>query len=93
MIALFKRTVFQALLVAAFAIPLLVHSTPSFAWSSETKNKCTGDAFRLCATSIGDDAATEACMQKKSASLSAGCKSAVEKERGGAQPKAPAAAK
>ena len=90
MIALFTRTVRQALLIAAFAVSFSALSTPSFAWTAETKRECTADAFRFCSSSIGDDQATEACMNKKSASLSAGCKKAVDKER--VPPKTPPAA-
>ena len=98
MIALFTRTICQAVLIAAFVVSFSALSTPSFAWNAETKQKCTSDAFRFCSSSIGDDQATEACMNKQSASLSAGCKSAVEKERAAqktppAQKPAPAAAK
>jgi hypothetical protein len=92
MIALFNRTVRQAFLIAAVVMPILALSTPGFAWTAETKNKCVGDAFRLCSSSIGNDKATEACMDKQQASLSAGCKTAVEKERA-AQPTPAAAAK
>jgi hypothetical protein len=92
MIALFTRTVRLALLIAAFAVSVSALSTPSFAWNAETKDKCVGDAFRLCSSSIGNDQATEACMNKQSASLSAGCKAAVDKERAAPQ-KPPAAAK
>ena len=90
MTALFTRTICQALLIAAFAVSFSALSTPSFAWNAETKDKCVGDAFRLCSSSIGNDTATEACMNKQNASLSAGCKTAVEKER--AAPKTPAPA-
>ena len=88
--AFFTKTICQVLLVAAFAVSAL--STPSYAWTQATKDKCVGDAFRLCSSSIGDDKATEACMEQKSSSLSAGCKTAVEKERA-AQKAPPAAAK
>jgi len=87
--AFFTKTICQVLLAAAFAIASAL-PTPSFAWTQATKDKCVGDAFRLCSSSIGDDKATEACMNQKSASLSAGCKTAVEKER--AAQKTPAAA-
>jgi hypothetical protein len=92
MIAVFTRAVCQAFLFVAFVVSVFALSTPSFAWTAETKNKCVGDAFRLCGSSIGNDKATEACMEKQRTSLSAGCRTAVEKERA-AQPTAPAAAK
>ena len=81
MTALFNRIIHQALLVAAVAASCSALSTPSFAWSAETRQMCTNDAFRLCSSTIPNMQATEACMNKQSASLSAGCKSAVEKER------------
>lgn len=86
--AFFTKTICQVSLIAAFA----ALSTPSFAWTAATKDKCVSDAFRLCSSSIGNDTATEACMEKQNASLSAGCKTAVEKERA-AQKTPPAAAK
>jgi hypothetical protein len=92
MTALFIRTVCQAFLIVAFVVSVFALSTPSFAWTAETKNACVGDAFRLCSSSIGNDKVTEACMEKQHASLSAGCRTAVEKERA-AQPTPPAAAK
>jgi hypothetical protein len=92
MIALFTRTVCQAVPIAAFVVSVFALSTPSFAWTAETKNKCVSDAFRLCSSSIGNDKATEACMEKQQTSLSAACKTAVEKERA-AQPAPSAAAK
>src|SRR5277367_373065 len=92
MIALFTRTVCQAFLIAVFVVSVFALSTPSFAWTAETKDKCVGDAFRLCSSSIGNDKATEACMDKQHTSLSAGCRTAVEKERA-AQRTPPAAAK
>ena len=92
MIALFTRAVGQVFLIAAFVVSVFALSTPSFAWTAETKNKCVGDAFRLCGSSIGNDKATESCMEKQRTSLSGGCRAAVEKERA-AQPTPPAAAK
>jgi len=92
MIALLTRTVCQAFLIAAFVVSVFALSTPGFAWTAETKDKCVGDAFRLCSSSIGNDKVTEACMDKQRASLSAGCRTAVEKERA-AQPTPPTAAK
>ena len=89
--AFFTKTICQVALIAAFAVASAL-STPSFAWTAATKDKCVADAFRLCSSSIGNDKATEACMDKQSASLSAGCKTAVEKERA-AQKTPPAAAK
>ena len=92
MTALLTRTICQASLIAALTVFFSALSTPSFAWTAETKQQCTDDAFRLCSSSIGNDQATEACMNKQSASLSAGCKAAVKKERATKKTR-PAAAK
>jgi hypothetical protein len=81
MTAFFTRTICQALLIAAFAVSFSALSTPSFAWSAETRQMCTGDAWRLCSSSIPNVGATEACMKKQITSLSAGCRMAVDKER------------
>jgi hypothetical protein len=81
MTALFTRTIRQALLIAAVAVSFSALSTPSFAWTAETRQMCTSDAWRLCSSTIPNIGATEACMSKQRSSLSAGCRTAVEKER------------
>ena len=91
MTALFTRTSCQALLIAAFAVSFSALSTPSFAWTSESRAKCAADAWRLCSSSAPNIQKTDACMDKQSASFSARCKAAVEKERAAQKTPAPAA--
>jgi hypothetical protein len=85
MTALLTRTIGQTLLIAAFAVS--APSTPSFAWTAETRAKCAADAWRLCSSVGPNIQKTDACMDKQSASFSARCKAAVEKERAAAQKK------
>ena len=92
MIALFTRTVCQAFLIAAFVVSVFALSSPSFAWTAETRAKCAADAWRLCSSSAPNFQKTDACMDKQSARFSALCRTAVEKERA-AQRTPPAAAK
>jgi hypothetical protein len=80
MTALFTRISYQPLLIAAFAISFSALSTPSFAWTAETRQTCTGDAWRLCSSTIPNIGATEACMKRQRTSLSDGCRMAVDKE-------------
>ena len=81
MTALFTRTFCKVVLIAAVAVAFSALSTPSFAWTSESRAKCAADAWRLCSSSAPNIAKTDACMDKQSASFSARCKAAVEKER------------
>jgi hypothetical protein len=81
MTASFTRTLRQAGLVLAFAVSILaVSSTSSFAFSAEAQQMCTGDAFRLCGSEIPNVSRITACMVKQRASLSAGCRSVMDKE-------------
>ena len=62
----------------AFALSLSALSTPSFAFSAEAQQKCTGDAFRLCGSEIPDVARITACMIRQRASLSTGCRAVMD---------------
>ena len=89
MTTLLTRTIGQTLLIAAFAVSAL--STPSFAWTAETRAKCAADAWRLCSSSAPNFQKTDACMDKQSARFSALCRTAVEKERAAQRKPSPAA--
>ncbi len=81
MTASFTRTIRQAGLVLAFAISFsALSSTHSFAFSAEAQQMCTSDAFRLCSSDIPNVSAITACMMKKRASLSTGCRTVLERD-------------
>jgi hypothetical protein len=80
MISFSQKTFRQAGLTAALAIGLCAASTSSFAYSAEAQQMCTGDAFRLCSSAIPNVSAVTACMLKKRASLSAGCRTVMDKD-------------
>jgi len=67
-------------LTIAFAVSLSAASTESFAFSAEAQQMCTGDAFRLCSSDIPNIPAITACMMKKKASLSTGCRTVMERD-------------
>ena len=81
MIASHARTFRQAGLVLAFAVSLsALSSTSSFAFSAEAQQMCTGDAMRLCSSEIPNISKITACMIKQRASLSAGCRTVMERD-------------
>jgi hypothetical protein len=81
MTASFSRTLRQAGLVLAFAVSFsALSSSSSFAFSAEAQQMCTGDAFRLCSSDIPDVAKITACIMKKRASLSAGCRAVMDRD-------------
>ena len=81
MTASFTRTLRQAGLVLAFAVSLsALSSTSSFAFSAEAQQMCTGDAFRLCSSEIPNISKITACMLKNRSSLSAGCRTVMDRD-------------
>ena len=81
MTASFTRTIRQAGLVLAVAASFsAVASTSSFVFSSEARQMCTGDAFRLCSSEIPNIPAITACMMKNRANLSAGCRTVMDRD-------------
>ena len=80
MTASFTKTIRQAGLVLGFAVSFSALSTPSFAFSSEARQMCTGDAFRLCSSEIPNIPAITACMIKNKANLSTGCRSVMDRD-------------
>ena len=81
MTASISKTIRQAGIVLAFAASFSAMSaTSSFAYSSEAQQMCTGDAFRLCSDEIPNISRITACMMKKRASLSTGCRAVMDRD-------------
>lgn len=81
MTAYFTRTIRHAGFVLAVAVSLsALSATSSFAFSSEAQQMCTGDAFRLCGDEIPNVSKITACMMKKRASLSTGCRAVMDRD-------------
>ena len=81
MTASFTRTLRQAGLVLAIAVSVSALSPQaSFAFSAEAQQMCTGDAFRLCSSEIPDIPKITACMYKNRSSLSAGCRTVMDRD-------------
>jgi hypothetical protein len=80
MISFSQRTFRRAGLTVALAIGLCASSNSSFAFSPEAQQMCTGDAFRLCSSAIPNVSAVTACMLKQRASLSAGCRTVMDRD-------------
>jgi hypothetical protein len=75
------RTIRQAGFVLAFAVSFsALWSTSGLAFSAEAQRMCTGDAFRLCSSEIPDIPRITACMRKKRASVSTGCRAAMDRD-------------
>jgi hypothetical protein len=82
MTASFTRTLRQAGLVLAVAASVAaLSSSPSFAFSDEAQQMCTGDAFRLCRSEIPDIPKITACMMKHRADLSPGCRMVMDRDQ------------
>ena len=63
---------------SVMVIGLLLLSTSAYSYSEDQARLCTGDAFRLCGSSIPDVGQVTICMRKQKANLSAGCKSVFD---------------
>ena len=73
----------QASLILSIAITMAVLSAhPSFAFSAEAQQMCTGDAFKLCSSEIPSIPKITACMISHRAQLSSGCRAVMDKELG-----------
>jgi len=71
----------KAALTAVSVAAITTLSTgASFAFSAEAQQMCTGDAFRLCSSEIPNIPAITACMIKNRSSLSAGCRTVLDRE-------------
>ena len=81
MTASFTKTIRQAGLVLGFAVSFsAMASSSGFAFSSEARQMCTGDAFRLCSSEIPNIPAITACMYKNKAQLSTGCRTVMDRD-------------
>jgi hypothetical protein len=81
MTTLRTHTIRQAGLILAFAVSIAtLSSTSSFAFSAEAQQMCTGDAFKLCSSEIPNIAKITACMMKNRSSLSAGCRTVMDRD-------------
>jgi hypothetical protein len=69
----------RAALVLTVAVPFSMAASPSFAYTLEAQQMCTGDAFRLCAAEIPDIPKITACMVKHRNDLSPGCRSVMDR--------------
>ena len=81
MTTLFANTVRKVSLALALTASFAaVSSTESFAFSAEAQQQCTGDAFRLCSSEIPNIPKITACMMKRRADLSTGCRSVMDRD-------------
>jgi hypothetical protein len=68
-------------LTLAIAIPAIAFSASSgLAFSPEAQQMCTGDAMRLCSDEIPDIPRITACMHRKRAQVSPGCRAVMDRE-------------
>lgn len=70
-------------LALTFAIAIAgigLSGSPGLAFSSEAQQMCSGDAMRLCSSEIPDIPRITACMHRKRAQVSAGCRSLMDRE-------------
>lgn len=58
----------------------IVATSSSFAYSARARQMCTGDAYRLCSSEIPNIGRIIACMRRNKASLSTGCRAAMDQE-------------
>ncbi|MBA7478493.1 MAG: hypothetical protein DI543_26175 [Bradyrhizobium icense] len=71
----------QLALALAFAIPAMALSaSPGLTFSSEAQQMCTGDAMRLCSNEVPDIPRITACMHRKRAQISPGCRAVMDRE-------------
>ncbi|HKU07479.1 MAG TPA: hypothetical protein VJR30_15525 [Bradyrhizobium sp.] len=76
----FKST-HQLTLTLALAISAIgLSASPGLAFSSEAQQLCTGDAMRLCSNEIPDIPRIAACMHRKRAQVSPGCRALMDRE-------------
>lgn len=75
------KTVTRIGVIVALAVSVsALSSAPSFAFSAEAQEMCTGDAFRLCSSEIPNIPKITACMRKQRANLSVGCRQVMDKD-------------
>jgi hypothetical protein len=80
------KAVAQFATAAALAVSLsTAFVSPSFAFSSEAQQMCTGDAFRLCSSEIPNISKITACMRQNRSNLSTGCRAVMDKDEAAAK--------
>lgn len=76
-----RHSIRNICLGAALIVSASVGATSSsFAFSSEARAACTGDAFRLCSSEIPSIPKITVCMRANKAKLSAPCRAVMERE-------------
>jgi len=80
MTVLDTRAIRRIGLTLAFAVSLSAAATSSYAFSPEAQQMCTGDAFRLCSSEIPNIPGITACMIKNRSSLSASCRTVLDRD-------------
>ncbi len=76
----FSKTL-QLALTLAIALPAVAFSASAgLSFSSEAQQMCTGDAMRLCSNEIPDIPRIAACMHRKRAQISPGCRAVMDRE-------------
>jgi hypothetical protein len=66
-------------IASAVVILSFAFAGPALAVSAAVRAACRGDAYRLCAPVIRDEAKRHACMHEHAAQLSQGCIAAIRK--------------
>lgn len=68
-------------LTLALAVAIVAFAPSSgLAFSSEAREMCTGDAMRLCSDEIPNISKITACMHRKRAQVSAGCRAIMDRD-------------
>ena len=70
----------SALALAIAFAGIALSASPGLAFSSEAQQMCTGDAMRLCSSEIPDVPRITACMIRKRAQVSPGCRAVMDRE-------------
>ena len=71
----------QLALTFAIAISgIVLSASPGLTFSQEAQQLCTGDAMRLCSSEIPDVGRITACMHRKRAQVSPGCRALMDRE-------------
>src|SRR5271156_96241 len=74
--------------LAGVILAIGVGAWPAAGWSytMEQQQACMGDAFRLCSSEIPDVSRVGACMVRRQAELSPGCRGYFRQEEWAAKP-------
>ena len=72
------RTIASLFAITATAFTL--QTSPTLAFSPEAQQMCSDDAMRLCSSEIPDIPRITACMVRKKAQVSPGCRAVMDRE-------------